>query len=121
MNVYMLMPIVHMDELKLAKLKKALKPYRTQPVIQSGLEFWLGRDDKESNVPGIAALCPTREEFSALLDDCREARISPHIGLASESHPAKYFVVIRAREAYDAMDEAADRAGTHTKARAEKP
>ncbi|MBX9772185.1 MAG: hypothetical protein K2X29_12485 [Candidatus Obscuribacterales bacterium] len=107
MNVYMLLPTVHMDELKLAKLKKALKRYRTQPVIQSGLEFWLGRDDADANVPGIAALCRTREEFSALLDVCRDARISPHIGLASESHPAKYFVVVRAREAYDAMDESA--------------
>ncbi len=106
MNVYMLMPIVHMDELKLAKLKRALKPYHTQPVIQTGLEFWIGRDDMEANVPGIAALCATREEFSGLLDVCRDGRISPHIGLASESHPAKYFVTIRAREAYDAMDEA---------------
>lgn len=104
MNVYMLMPIVHMDELKLAKLKRALKPYRTQAVIQSGLEFWLGRNDKDANVPGIAALCSTREEFSALLDVCRDARISPHIGLTSEPHPAKYFATVRARDAYDAIE-----------------
>jgi hypothetical protein len=41
MNVYLILPTSHMDELQLLKTKKALKDHTTQPVIQTGLEFWI--------------------------------------------------------------------------------
>lgn len=108
MNVYVMLPTTHLDQLKLSKLKRALRRFTTQPVIRTGLEFWIAdHHDKEAAITGIAALCACRKDLTALLDICLEACIGPHLAATSDAPPVQYFSNIDARQAYDRLEEAA--------------
>ena len=100
MNVYLILPTSHMDELQLLKTKKALKDFTTQPVIQTGLEFWIEEPNATvGTITGIAVLTTRKNHVTTLLNLCASSRLSPHIACTPEAPPAKYFCAIDAYQA----------------------
>ena len=76
MNVYLILPTSHMDELQLLKTKKALKDFTTQPVIQTGLEFWIEEPNAtEGTITGIAVLTTRKNDVTTLLNLCASSRL----------------------------------------------
>lgn len=100
MNVYMILPTTHLDELQRVKLRRAFKNLTTQSVVQTGLEFWIADPgDREEKITGIAILAPRRVDITELLNVCTGTRISPHLACTADEPPAQYFSAIDVKQA----------------------
>lgn len=100
MNVYMILPTTHLDELLRVKLRRAFKNHTTQPVVQTGLEFWIADPgDREEGITGIAVLASHGIDITKLLNVCAGTRISPHLVCTADEPPAQYFSAIDVKQA----------------------
>lgn len=98
-KVYMLMLTVHMDERRTEADETQKNTYRTQPEFNRGLNSGLAEMQPFPALPRFVLRARNFRHYLTFV----ATRASHH---TSEPHPAMYFVTVRARDAYDAMEEA---------------